>query len=227
MEDRSRPIHRLVDASRGRDATDPRLCRIVLRAAHAALRRTFPDDYPRRCHVAAAAIATMLHRLAIRSAVVDGAASWRFGGRKADGTPIEARGGYLIGEDGQAPHHWVETEFDELVDLSCSYFHRALGGQLAGFREHDIIPPTWAPREVLARLPAVRYEARVRYWGGVELAGGDEATRGAIAAAEGSLAAMAVGIADEPLEWGPILADAPSLDALLAGNAWVRRNSRP
>jgi hypothetical protein len=166
-------------------------------------------------------IAISLHRLSIRSSVVAGAVSWRFGGRGPDGAPVEFRGGYLTSEPGQAPHYWVETEFGELVDLACSFFPLALSVNLASFREHDIIPPIWARREVLSRLPSVRYETGVRYWGGVDLTGSDRKTRRAIATAEESFAAIPRSIDDDD----SLLGDAQSLQSLLAENTWVRRNS--
>jgi len=222
----TRSLEQWIQASHAQKELHPRLKKMVLRAAEAALRQVVPDNYHEKCHAGAIAVFEILRSLGIRCQICGGTVSWLFGGVDAAGTAWQTRCGFWSPNPNlPTPHAWVVTEFGGIVDLTCSYFHQTFADSLTACRTHDVIPRIWMKADCLGSLPGVQYAPVARY-SRVDLDRCDELARQVVAAAVAAFRAEAEGPANGDADEPPVLDGLASLEELRRVNAWVARNSR-
>jgi len=230
----------LVDESRKRWRTHPQLKRLMLKSAHMAMQGDSTKDYRHKGRHAAIALFMILRSLRIRSAVVGGSVSWRFGGISSNGEPWESRDGFRTPDlTIPTPHCWLITEFGELVDLACSYFHLSLGKAIQSAQQHDVVPMIWMATEDLIALPSVQYEASTNQQT-IDMEHCDSETRSIVSRAltyfwgsrvmesflQKAMVADLAELSDEALTFNDeLLLDGPSsIEIHLSRNSWVKRN---
>lgn len=129
-------LSELINAGRDAGQTPPLVRELILSAVDRAARRVYREDYPVKCAQTAGAICRLLEKVGIRQQLWLGAVCL---------TQVSSAG-ELIGWNGfwGSDHHaWVQTEFNELVDLSISQLH-----------SHPISSHSQAP------VPALWYSVR-------------------------------------------------------------------
>jgi hypothetical protein len=207
---------------------------MVLQSARIALRQEAPDNYFEKCYGASLSIFMILRTLRIRSEVCGGTVSWQYGGVDNSGAPWQSKCGFWTPNPNLPfPHAWLLTEFGELVDLSCSFFHvtgvRPMGQSLS----HDAIPMIWMRMDDFSALPSLQYIPTARF-DSVDLNSCDELARRTVAtsmltfwgeASPGVSCCPIKNSGDVDAESDTLLDGPAAIDKLRENNSWVRRNS--
>ena len=161
---KKRFIERKIEKSAAAKRTAPFLRRLVFQTVDAVSRSHYANDYPMKCVQTAAASKMLLANMDIDSRLTMGAVCF----------PKILHGGQFAGWTGfwgRDHHVWLETEFNEVVDLSISQLHehpRTIGREMQA-------PAIWWEQKY-GWPPIIRYLFDT-YAGGVDLGDpGDQAS---------------------------------------------------